>query len=349
MPFIKNIVFFNKPIFSLFLFLILFPLVISAQNPFDSNDIIIIDRQEAALLLETASTLEKSLNYLDKNLNMNFNSNLKDLSDFVLSLEKDIGNKSSGNAWHVIIKSHTLEQFGNFGLSKLPDVVDFLIDKKVLPATYKLPPTFGLEDFTVAISRHIGSGKTDIETITYYLDGFNKACWAIVGYMVGGLKTADLYQTIAGTSVKLLKELTISLFEKGVIAWRKQDKQVIDDWLTVQQRRVFDGLIVQPISEVYKKDLLQKNGLTDKKIEELDKLANDVNQTTIKMKQDFNVRQMETFKHSNNLELGGIYIDPVVIYAGKGGGNIRDKVKNTRTGKDSLSWPITIPKRKVKK
>ena len=59
----------------------------------------------------------------------------------------------------ILLRSHTVEQLGNWGLGKIPDLVGVLQKKGKLPGSFKLPATFGVEDFATAISRHICSGN----------------------------------------------------------------------------------------------------------------------------------------------------------------------------------------------
>lgn len=308
-----------------------------------------VNKGAAEHCLETAAALEKTLNYLDKKYyksgaeESKLAGNIKDLYDFIDAFKKDI--ERSQNSKFTIMSSHTLEQLGKFGLGNMPEFVAYLQDKGHLSQSFKLPATFGAEEFAVAIGKHIGSGKADIDTITNYLDGMNKAMWGIVGYMHAGPKGARLYQSIAGTGAKLLRDATLPWFEKGVTAWRGQGKELTEQWRTLQERRIHDGLAVQTITEVYGEELLLKNGLSKKDIQGLDNEAHNINQNIINMKKDLSAEKIETLKHSDGIELGGIEINPRLIYIGKADSEIKSKVIKSRPSQDSLSWPTEVPDR----
>ena len=298
-------------------------------------------RESAELCLETATTLEDALNYMDQTTESSLIGRIKTLHDFSSALEKDIQVSTEGG--FTILRSHTLEQIGNFGLGEMANVVDVLKKTGRLPTSFNLPATFGAEELATALSKHIGSGKADIDTITNYLDGLNKACWAVVGYMVGGPEGAKVYQSIAGTGAKLLRKATLPLFNRAVLAWRRQGEQLARDWRVLQERRIYDGLPVQKISEVYGENLLMKNGLSKDDIKELDAAADGLNGSLLRMKKDFGIKKIETLKRSKELELGGVYIDPELICAGEGGKEIREDVLQSRQSCNELSWPVKLP------
>lgn len=147
--------------------------------------------QQTDFMLESLSTLEKGLNYLDPLFDDETFGYLKDAYDFTDALRKDI--ETYGDQGFSPERSHTFEQSAKLVLGKVPDLVAYLQKTGKLSESFKLPATFGAEDFAVGIGRHIGTGKADIETITYYADALNKACWGILGYMVGGPEGARVY------------------------------------------------------------------------------------------------------------------------------------------------------------
>ena len=244
---------------------------VHAGNVADLNETVVVNRQAAELCLETASTLEEALNYIDETDEINLMGDIKVLHDFSTALQKDI--ETSPAKGFTILRSYTLEEIGKFGLEKMPGVVDVLKKTGELPSSFNLPATFGVEEFATGVSKHIGSGKADIDTITNYLDGLNKGCWAVVGYMVGRPEAARVYQSIAGTGAKLLREATLPVFNKAVVAWRHHGEQLVNQWHILQERRIYDGLPVQTIIEVYGEELLRRNGISKKDIQELDTVA----------------------------------------------------------------------------
>lgn len=375
---------------------------VSAVQASDNEDVygpILVNRDTAEFLLETASTLEEAGNYINKSApEIKIADKLRDIYDFADAVQQDL--EMSKGKKLTVLTSHTLEQIGRYGLSKTPQIVDMLkkygklpagfnlpstfgaaefstaigrhigsgkadIDtiehylkgasqatlgvietlKKTgkLPSTFHMPPTFGAEDFAAAISRHIGSGNADIDTITFYLDGLNQAAWGAVGYMIGGAECARVYQSIAGKGAKMLRIATLPLFEKAVVGWRKQGKILTDQWHTLQLRRIYDGLPVQSITDVYGERVLLTNGLSRTEIRHIDDTARRINQSLMGMKKGLNPEKIDVFKHTGEMELGGVYIDPELIYAGKVGAGTKHDVLKPRPANDMLSWPVDIP------
>jgi hypothetical protein len=299
------------------------------------------------ILMFFLSTL--AFNHLDKFYKNTFYKDLHTLHSFYIALQKDIEMAKTDQSPMVLLRSHTLEQLGHLGLDKLPTFVNFLKKTNRLPTSFKLPvATFGAEDFLTGIARHIGSGKADIDTITYYLGGMNKACWATLGYLVGGAKGADLFKSIGGTAAKLFRERTLSKFKDGILAWRKQGEKVVQDWRSAQEIRLEKGLTAQPITEMFPQDLLRDNGIGAKKIRELNDLAHNFNQKQINMKKDLDIEKVKTYSQQGNVKVGGVDIRSEPVKKGKGGKEQKEEVLESMPSQDSLSWPIKIKKKKKK-
>jgi len=305
-----------------------------------SANLYVVNRQAVELCLETASTLESVIKYIDDTYKKNIASNINDLYGFIAALGNDIS--ESRNRKFVFLRSNTVEQIGKFGLGKMPDFVDFLKDRKYLPQSFNLPATFGTEDFVVAIGKHVGSGRADIDTLTDYLDGFNKACWAVVGYLQAGPEGAKLYQSVAGTGAKLLREATLPIFKKAILIKSNQGLELIEQWLTLQERRIHDGLSIQPITEVYGRALLRENGLSDNAINQINQTVFDLNGNFIGMQKEFSTETIKTFAKTKKVKLNGIDIDPDPVYSGQGGKEIRDDALTSRPSDDSLHWPVQL-------
>lgn len=313
--------------------LLLFSTVSSVYADADSSDKFMkVDIDSLESWASSLSTLEEGLNYMGKNWGDSSFKGVKivgdpqDIIGLANALRKDV-EEARRNGGFLLATSHTIEQTAKTLLGKMP----------------QLPATFGSEDFTVAISRHIGTGKADIDTITSYLDGLNKACWAVVGYMVGGPEGAKVYQSISGAGAKLLRDASLSLFNRGVLAWRGQGRELVNQWLTLQEGRMHNGLPVLSLSEVYGVDLLQQNGVNKKEIQQWDAEAYNLNQTLSQMKKDISVEKIDAFKRSGKLELGGVYIDPELICVGKANSDIKQKVLDSRPSEDAGSWDIELP------
>jgi hypothetical protein len=298
-----------------------------AGNNNESSKRIEVQQEKVENLLAKASFVEKSLIFMNKkNPDLGLVNDIRIMHDIVTAIKKDIEmSRREGFSGSTVLRSHTVEQLGRLGMSKFS-------------------ATFGLEDFATAISKHIGSGQADIDTITYYFDGFAKACVSLVVLKLGGdLKSAGFYEAIAGEGIKHLREETLPVFKKGVLAWRRQGTQLARQWLRLQERRLYDGQLAEKITDVYGENTLRENGLTKREIHQLDAIAHNLNQRVIRMKKDISIEKIDTFRQTGEIELGGVYIDPELIYAGRGGKELKEEVLRARPSGDSLSWDIEIP------
>lgn len=318
--------------------------VVVAGDLSDPNSALQAYHEKVSLCLETAATLETVLNYLDESTETSDLKNLKSAHDFTVALRNDLA--MSQKTGFTVLRSHTLEQIGNFGMERLPDIVEVLKKNGKLPKAFKLPPSFGAAELTTAIAKHAGSGtldirKQDIETITSYLDGLNNTFWGIAGYMVTGTPAgAELYQSIAGTGTKLLRAATMPLFDKAVLVSTGQGRELAGQWLALQEKRIQSGLSAEGISEIYDRELLGSNGLSDKDIRDLDDVAGKLNRELIRMKKDMSIRKIEMLKESGQVSLGGVSIDVRPFEAGTGGKEAGNEVLQSRPSSDSLYWPV---------
>jgi hypothetical protein len=83
------------------------------------NTPVFVNRHTAELCLETASTLEDAMNYLDKSTESHLINNISRLHDFTVALQKDIEMSMPGGP--ILWRSYTLEQVGKFGLGQMPN------------------------------------------------------------------------------------------------------------------------------------------------------------------------------------------------------------------------------------
>jgi hypothetical protein len=267
--------------------------------------------------------------------------NISWAGDLIDAIGKDI--EETSNERFVLLKSNTLEKVGQVGIENLPKTVVALKRSGILPKTFNLPGTFGAEDIAVAVGRHIGSGKADIDTITYYLDGANQAAWGVLGFMVGGNQGSRLYQSVAKKVAGIARELSQPAFNNTVVALRGQGRELVDDWRTLQKARIHNGLTVQSMRQVYGDDLLLNNGLSMKMINEFDAEAHNMNQTIIKVKQQFNINKIETYTKTGKVDVGGVCICPRPKYAGKGGHDVKKSVAESRPSPQSGVWDFDLP------
>jgi hypothetical protein len=293
-------------------------------------------------MLDGLSSLEKSLNYVSPHVeDEEILGILKDMYDFTDAARKDIERHGEGRL--SAETSHTLEQSAKYLLGKMPELVEALQKTGKVSPRFNLPATFGAEDFAVAIGRHAGSGTADVETITCYLDGLNKALWGIVGCMIGGPEAARLYQSLAGTTAKLLREASLPLFERGVLAWRRQGEKLAADWRTLQVKRLDLGLPALRISEVYGRELLRANGMSDDDIARFDAMADASNNRMTAMRRDLSVDRVRDFTTTGTLDVGGVSIDPQLVQVGEGGDELRQQTLEARPSDENVSWPVNVP------
>lgn len=168
------------------------------------------------------------------------------------------------------------------------DVVEHYINgvkelaKVSLAAKDALKPKFlfldGIQDLAMAGAHHIQSRRLDIDTATKYVDAVNNLAWTGLGVAAcgGGAGCTAAIQQFGVTAAKIGRDSTESLFKKGVLAVRGQDRKVVAQWLTLQQKRIQLGLSPQTISEAYGNEILKENGLSDTQIQKLDMAVLDV-------------------------------------------------------------------------
>lgn len=231
------------------------------------------------ILIKNKSIMQKIVtpdDVLKKALN-----NVQSIYDFQIALEKDLDRNSKGN--YTFLSSHTLEQASRFGLSVLIDTVENFQKTKILNKNIPVS-TYGLDDLVIASAKHIGSGHANVETITSYVDGLNKAVWGVLGLVVskGDPKVAKAFQEIGNTSAKLGRLLTASSFIKAYDKFMGVDKALVQTYLDAQQNKInilggrakretiqeffgFDKNILNKISPVQAKQANSRFGLSSQR------------------------------------------------------------------------------------
>ncbi|HAV42562.1 TPA: hypothetical protein DCX15_00895 [bacterium] len=196
-------------------------------------------------------------------------------SSFLPAIIKDI-DEGTRNP----LVSHTLEQAGEFGLNKMPLIVNHLKHIGKLPPSFKIPPTtFGIDKFVAGGASHLGYKTMNIEVITQYLDGIAAMTAAIAGMCIAGPKGAMIGEAAVDLGGPILRGLTWPLFrwtgEK--IANKRIRQDLLEAWRTAQERRSYDGLPLQGFSEMYSPSYLKQVGFDSKTVAELNRYADFVN------------------------------------------------------------------------
>lgn len=172
------------------------------------------------------------------------------------------------------LTSKTLERVGEFGISELPGIVKDLKNAGRLPASFNLSPVLaGLPDIVAGGAAQVGRGKLapSIDEWTHYLDGINKASWAVVGQMVGGLKGADIASTSAGLTADILRGATYPIFQN--VANDPVRKQMVQDFRTHIEAAVGHGVQAQTFTKMFTPQLIREAGMDLKTVAELDSYA----------------------------------------------------------------------------
>ncbi len=162
------------------------------------------------------------------------------------------------------------------------DVVEHYVNgvkelaKVSLQAQKKLRPNFlfldGIQDLAFAGAHHSKTRRLDVDTVTRYVDAVNNLAWTGLGVAAcgGSVGCTTAIQKLGTTAATIGRDSTQGFFNTGVLWGRKQHDQVITQWLSTQQRQIQLGLPIQKISQVYGADLLKQNGLSHKRVAELD-------------------------------------------------------------------------------
>jgi hypothetical protein len=223
------------------------------------------------------------------------------------------------NNGFVVLKSQTLEQLRTVLIEMLPEVTAWLKDKNPILAKYSLPATFGAEDFTAATFQTMGDRGMDIDTWTHILDGAVKASWGYVGWNLSGgnPKAAQAAQAIGASLAVAFRTWTMPLFNS---LWTRLSGQGIDlvkDWFILVDRALWDGRTVPRIDEIYRTDLLTRNGLTKKEIAQLNSYADKINGLHGMVIEDISEPKIQELVSTGQTNLAGLPIELRSLNVGK--------------------------------
>jgi len=185
--------------------------------------------------------------------------------------------------------SRTLERAGEFGMEKLPKLVEALKAAGKLPANYNLSPILaGVPDIVGGAASQIGRGKPmpTIDELTRYLDGINKSCWAVAGRMAAlslgapppaaafvGSVTADA----ANLAADIGRGMTYPIFKAA--ANNSVRNQMIKDFRIQVEAATGHRQSAKTLTEMFTPKLLKDAGFNQKTVAELDNYAKWANAT----------------------------------------------------------------------
>jgi len=206
-------------------------------------------------------------------------SKVKTLYNLSGAIERDIQMAKKGN--FVWLASHTVEEIAGTTLSLVPgwyEKVSQRIPSTNIQFAKGLTLIAAMQEFVKGGAKQIGKGRMDVEVITHYVDGINSLAWTGLGFAAcaGEMTCASAYQALGTTSAKILRDVSQGFFDKMVLASSRQGEVVIEQYLTVQKRRLQEGLPLQRITDVYPVDELKANGISDKQIKELESMFTQV-------------------------------------------------------------------------
>jgi hypothetical protein len=187
------------------------------------------------------------------------------------------GRAGQFNPW----MSQTLERAGQFGLGELPQLTANLVKQGKLPANYNNLSPFlaGLPDIVAAGASQVGRGQLapTVDEVTHYLDGINKASWAVVGGLVGGPKGADIAATAGGLTADVIRGATEPLFRQ----WAQEPvrREVIENFRAEVATAGAYGLPAKTLSEMFTPQYLDQIGIRQNTVAELDNYARWANST----------------------------------------------------------------------
>jgi hypothetical protein len=130
----------------------------------------------------------------------------------------------------------------------------------------------GLQQIGTAAYKSARGDTLTPDLMTEYLDGFNNLAWTALGLTVCKLnyECTVAIQTFGTTMAKVLRDATEPWFTKFFIAVNGNGRKIIDQYLQLQKAAIAHGRPMQTISEVYTRELLKQNGLSDAQIDQLE-------------------------------------------------------------------------------
>lgn len=202
--------------------------------------------------------------------------NAKDVLDGIIAFSHDMQNTKGPNDW---IRGETMQKLTEIGF-------DIFIDKMKKDAAKSLGiskmPTFGLDEIIQAEREKIIKGKTDINTITRYLDATVGLTWGILGYTYTMTSTGNHQAAMTAASTmentgKALASVGRYGIEK-VIQKYGVDKNVLkaevyDMFYTANIAKMKNGQSQRKLSEMFDPANLRQLGISNKEIADVDQIV----------------------------------------------------------------------------
>lgn len=234
--------------------------------------------------------------------------------------------KASRHSTFHPLASHTLEGVARLVLGKFPDLMERLQVAGRISPSFKLPPTlFGVDELVAGLSSQLGRGRMGVEELTHYLDGISRMTAAITGGMVGGAKGAQVGERAASFAISTLRGVTEPLFLRA--ARRLVQREMLEQWRTLQERRLADGLPPLRLEEMFKPPLLEEAGFDPTTVQGIDLSARWASETWVAAAR----------------ELGGVDITVEPRVKDVQLDDERRSVLEARPADDSLSWEAASP------
>lgn len=284
------------------------PFSVSKESTSSSiGSTLLVSRENAEILADSVSTLIGALEHLKSGRQLMAHPLTQELFDLDLkgalpkalertyffydvqkALEKD--RATFANTRFVLLRSHSFELAAKKVLAKaLPDLYKHVLHPlhgrinaalRLPGPTYKLTgksaPSLGAVEFVTAVSRNIGAGHANIETLTLYVDAFNNLVWGITGLVAcgGNLSCAAFYQVAGDSLAKTFRRATLSWWERPNTKLRASGRELIDAWQRLQMTRMFMGESIVDFDQMHAKENLRRLGITKADIEHLNDIAN---------------------------------------------------------------------------
>lgn len=133
----------------------------------------------------------------------------------------------------------------------------------------------GLQELGTATYKTARGDVLSPDLVTEYLEAVNNLAWTGLGIAACGAHygCTKAIQTFGTTLAKVLRTGTEQWFTDVLVAFSGNSSQILGDYLQLQQVAIAHHRPMQTISEVYTRELLRKNGMSEAQIDRLDALV----------------------------------------------------------------------------
>ena len=133
----------------------------------------------------------------------------------------------------------------------------------------------GLQELGTATYKTARGDVLSPDLVTEYLEAVNNLAWTGLGMAACGAHygCTKAIQTFGTTLAKVLRTGTEQWFADVLVAFSGNSSQILGDYLQLQQVAIAHHRPMQTISEVYTRELLRKNGMSEAQIDRLDALV----------------------------------------------------------------------------